>query len=158
MRLSCKTSKFVWVVLETSMYVSGIGNDTSLGGKVWLWVQRDGGTWSFLTWTKNHVLKWWKRHFCFSKKISLTFSSNWVFPYQSGCLSSWSLPEKLIRPSATGKIKFLFSVGNITSFALSLFWVDFWCVHRFQLLDVCNHYVTLPNSPRVQSVSKEQSR
>ena len=38
------------------------------------------------------------------------------------------------------------------------FLVDFWCVHRLQLLHVCNHYVTLLNSPRVQSVSKEQSR
>ena len=23
--------------------------------KVWLWVQRDGGIWSFLTWTKSHL-------------------------------------------------------------------------------------------------------
>ena len=36
--------------------------------------------------------------------------------------------------------------------------VDFRCVHRFQLPKVCNQYVALPNSPRVQSVSKEQSR
>ena len=27
------------------------------------------------------------------------------------------------------------------------FWVDFRCVHRLQLLLVCNQYVTLPNSP-----------
>ena len=26
----------------------------SRASKVWLWVQRDGGIWSFLTWTKNH--------------------------------------------------------------------------------------------------------
>ena len=24
--------------------------------KLWIWVQRDGGKWSFLTWTKNHLL------------------------------------------------------------------------------------------------------
>ena len=23
--------------------------------KVWLWVQRDGGIWSFVTWTRNHL-------------------------------------------------------------------------------------------------------
>ena len=40
--------------------------------------------------------------------------SKWVF------VSSWSPPESLIRPSAAGKIKFPFSLGNITSFALSL--------------------------------------
>ena len=37
---------------------------------------------------------------------------------------------------------FPLSLGNITSFALSLFRVDFRCVHRFQLLKVCNQYVT----------------
>ena len=31
MRFSCLTSKFVWVVLETWMHCSGIGNDSSLG-------------------------------------------------------------------------------------------------------------------------------
>ena len=31
MRFSCLTSKFVWVVLDTSMYFSGIGNGSSLG-------------------------------------------------------------------------------------------------------------------------------
>ena len=31
MRFSCLTSKFVWVVLVTSLYFSGIGNDSSLG-------------------------------------------------------------------------------------------------------------------------------
>ena len=40
----------------------------------------------------------------------------------------------------------------------SFHWVDFWCVHPFQLLNVCNQYVTLQVSPRAQSVSKEQSR
>ena len=36
-------------------------------------------------------------------------------------LSSWSPPGVLIRPSAIGKISSPFSLGNITSFALSLF-------------------------------------
>ena len=41
---------------------------------------------------------------------------------------------------------------------IEFFRMDFRCVHRFQLLKVCDQYVTLPNSPRVQSVSEEQSR
>ena len=72
-------------------------------------------------------------------------------PYQGGCSQVWSLPERLIRPSAAGKMIFPFSLGNIT---LSLFQVDFRCVHRLQLLRVSDQYVTLPNSSRVQSVSK----
>ena len=57
--------------------------------KVWLWVQRDGGIWNSLTWTKNHLSLHRhpevKRPFWFSKKIPLTSSSNWPFPYRDGC-------------------------------------------------------------------------
>ena len=62
--------------------------------KVWIWVQRDGGIWSFLTWTKiiyrftgirKWVMRWWKRPSWFSKKINVTFSLNWSMPYRSGC-------------------------------------------------------------------------
>ena len=60
-------------------------------------------------------------------------------------LRSWSPPRVLTRPSAIAKI-------NLS------FWADFRCVHRLQLLKVCDQHVTLPNSPRIQSVSKEQSR
>ena len=48
--------------------------------------------------------------------------------------------------------------GKYHLFRIESFRVDFRCVHRFQLLKVCDQYVTLPNSPRVQSVSEEQSR
>ena len=34
---------------------------------------------------RKRVLRWWKRPFWFSKKIYVTFSSNWVFSYQGGC-------------------------------------------------------------------------
>ena len=34
---------------------------------------------------RKWVLRLWKRPFWFSKKISLTFSSNWVIPWQGGC-------------------------------------------------------------------------
>ena len=46
---SSNTSKIVLVALVTSMYRSGIGNDSSLG----TWVQRDGGKCSFLTSTRS---------------------------------------------------------------------------------------------------------
>ena len=48
--------------------------------------------------------------------------------------------------------------GKYHLFRIVSFRVDFRCVHRLQLLKVCDQYVTLPNSPRVQSVSEEQSR
>ena len=101
------------------------------------------------------VLRWWKwRPFWFSKK------SLWPSPRigwsrtKVDVLNSWSPPTNFTRPSATGKMIFPF-FGAIL---LPLDWAflsRFRCVHRFQLLNVCNHYVTLPNSHRVQSVSKE---
>ena len=39
---------------------------------------------SCFTGIRKRVMKWWKRPFWFTKKMSVTFSSNWVFPYQSG--------------------------------------------------------------------------
>ena len=55
MRRSCLTSKFVVVVLDTSMFSVESGVILLSASKVWLWVQRDGGMWSFLTWTKSHL-------------------------------------------------------------------------------------------------------
>ena len=34
---------------------------------------------------RKRVVRWWKRPFWFSKKIKVTFSSNWSLPYQGGC-------------------------------------------------------------------------
>ena len=168
MRRSCLTSKFVHAVLETSMYFSGTGKVLLSASNVWLWVQRDGGKWSFLTSTKNHLSL--HQHLEVSLEVVevetlLIFLENffWHCP-RIGCsrikvdvLSSWSPPGSLIRPSAAGKINSPF-FGKYHLFCIESFRVDFRCVHRFQLLNVCNHYVTLPNSPRVQSVSEEQSR
>ena len=78
-------------------------------------------------------------------------------------VSRWmfSVPDLLqgvlIRPSAIGKVNSP-SFGKYHLFRIESFRVDFRCVHRLQLLKVCNQYVTLPNSPRVESVSEEQSR
>ena len=62
--------------------------------KVWLWVQRDGGIWSFLIWTKNLLslhrhpetsLEVVKETLLILQEISVTFSSNWPLRYQGGC-------------------------------------------------------------------------
>ena len=107
---------------------------------------------------KQVVRWWWKRRFWFSKKIKVTFSLNWSLPYQGGCSQVLISSRKFDWSICDWKIISPFSLRNITSFALSLFRVDFRCVHRLQLLKVCNQYVTLPKSPRVESVSEEQSR
>ena len=97
----------------------------------------------------KRVLTWWKRPFWFSKKIYVTLSSNWVFPNQGGCSQFLiSFQERLIFVHLRLEKEFFHFLWEIwLPFALSLFRVDFWCVHRFQLLNVCNQYVSLPNSP-----------
>ena len=72
-------------------------------------------------------------------------------------LRSWSPPGVLIRPSAIGKINSP-SLGNVTSFALSLFeWIyDASIVSNSSGSETCTSPVQI--LPRVQSVSKEQSR
>ena len=72
--------------------------------KVWLWVQRDGGIWSFLTWTKSHFVA-----------SPASGNESWggeggdpsdsprksLWPCRIGCSRSWSPPINFIRPSAT---------------------------------------------------------
>ena len=50
---------------------------------------------------RKWVLRWQKRPFWFSKKISLTFSSNWVFPYQGAC-SQFLISSRKIDSSICG--------------------------------------------------------
>ena len=64
-------------------------------GKVWLGVQRDGGNWSFLTWTKNLLSL--HHHPEMSLKVEeetflilhenqyYSLSLNWSMPYQGEC-------------------------------------------------------------------------
>ena len=109
---------------------------------------------SCFTSIRKWVLTLWRwRPFWFSWKISLTTSPNWVVPYQSDVLSSWSPPTNFIRPSATGNMKFPFFGWERLLPLHWVFWVDLRCVHRFQLLKVCDQYVTLPNStPRTERI------
>ena len=83
-------------------------------------------------------------------------SLNWSMPYQGGC-SQFLISSKGFDSSICDwKNKFsLF--GKYLLFRIDSFRVDFRCVHRFQLLKVCDQYVTLPNSPRNQCISDEYS-
>ena len=130
MRLSCITSKFFWVVLETLMYFNGVENDSSLReqNKGFL-VQRDDGISSFLTLTRRHWSLQGHPKVSLevvedpsdSQKRSLSPSPRiGCSRIRVGVLNSWSPPTHFIRPSATAKVNFPFSFGNITSFALGL--------------------------------------
>ena len=68
----------------------------------------------------KRVVRWWKKPFWFSKKIKVTFSSNWVFPYRCGCSRVLVSSKGFDSSICDCKNKFSF-FGNITSFALSLF-------------------------------------
>ena len=95
------------------------------------WFGRDGGKWSFLTWTKNHSSlhrhpgndSWGcGRDLSDSPRKSILLSP-WIgrCRVEVDVLSSWSPPTNFIRPSATGKRDFPFFGGIISSFALRLF-------------------------------------
>ena len=126
--------------------------------KVWLWVQRDGGIWSFPTWTGNRLSL--HRH---------PASGNESWGGEGGDPSD--SPRKSLWPSPRigwSRIKVMFSVPDLLQqilFVLRLekwffhlcgkyyflciesCWVDFRCVHRFQLLNVCNHMSPFQISP-----------
>ena len=167
MRLSCVTSKFVCVVLETSMYFSGIGNDSSLGewsltlGSRWWWYMKfpDMDQKSFRASPPSRSESWGSGG---GDPSDYPRKSLWSSPrigwsrIKVDVLSSWSPPTNFIRPSAAGNMNFPFSFGKSDFLCIESFCVDFRCVHRFQLLNVCNHQFTLPNSTRVQSISNEQ--
>ena len=108
---------------------------------------------------RKWVLRWWRwRPFWFLKKISLTSFSNWVVPYQGGCSQFLISSNKFYSSICDWKNEFSILFGKCYFLCIESFWVDFRCIHRFQLLNVWDHDGSLPNSPRVQSVSKEQSR
>ena len=161
----------IQICTSSSGYVnvlSGIGNDSSLGeqsltlgSKWWLYKKfPDMDQKSFIASPASGNESWGGGR---ETLLILQEKSTWLSPSIDRCrikediLRSWSPPRSLIRPSAIGKYIFLF-LGKYHFLCIESFWVDFRCVHRFQLLKVCNQYVTLPNSPRVQCVSEEQSK
>ena len=100
--------------------------------KVWLWVQRVGGIWSFLTWTRNDLSL--HRHPEMSREVVeetlLILQENLLnlllelggFRIKVDVLSSWSPPNKFYSSICDWKMNFPFCLGNITSFAVSLFY------------------------------------
>ena len=100
------------------------------------------------------VMRCWKRPFWFSMKISSTLSSNWVIPYQEGCSQFLISSRKFDSSICDWKNEFSIFFVKYHFLCIESFWVDFRCVHRFQLLNVCIQYVILANSLRVQNVSR----
>ena len=60
-------------------------------------------------------------------------------------LRSWSPPRVWFVHLRLEKYILFFFREHIL-FRIESFWVDFWCVHRLQLLKICNQYFTLSNS------------
>ena len=127
MRRSCITSKFVLVVLDTLMYFSGIGNrrvkfDSGFNVMAVYEASRHGPEINnCFTGIRKRFVRWWKRPFWFSKKIKMIFSLNWTLPYQGGCSQVLISSKGFDSSICDWKNKFSFSLGNITSFAVSLF-------------------------------------
>ena len=126
--------------------------------KAWLWVQRDGGIWNFLTWTRNR--SWLHRHPEVSDEVVeetlLILQEN-----QCDCLvelvaavSRWmfSVPDLLLRFWFVCDWKKISLFGKYHLFRIESFRVDFQCVHHLQLLKVCDQFITLPNSTRAQRI------
>ena len=100
---------------------------------------------------RKWVVRWWKRH-CWLVKV--TFSLNWSLPYRSGC--SLVLISSRAFDSSICDWKNKFSLfGKYHLFRIESFRADFRCVHRLQLLKVCDQYVTLPNfHPRTMRIRR----
>ena len=69
---------------------------------------------------RKWVLRWWKRPFWFSKKINVTFSSNWVIPYQGGCSQFLISCNKFYSSICDWKYEISIFFEKYISFALSL--------------------------------------
>ena len=93
-----------------------------------LWVQRDGGTWSFLSWTKNHSSlhhpetsrEVVERPFWFSKKTDVTFSLNWSLRIEVEC-SQFLFSSKGFDLSTCDWKKFPFFFGKHHLFRIESF-------------------------------------
>ena len=135
--------------------------------KVWLSVQRDGGIWTFLKWTQNHLslhqhpevsldvvvveaLLILQENQCYSLLELGDPVSKWMFSVPDLLQRIWFVHLRLEKWIS----QFLWENYFL---CIESFCVDFRCVHRFQLLNVCDHCVTLPNSPRVQSEVVEET-
>ena len=129
MRRSCITSKFVfcssgdvnvlqwnteWFFSRRAKFDSGfnvmVENEVSWHGPEIIY--RFTGIRKWVVWL-------WKRSLWFSKKVNITLSLNWSMPYQGGC-SQFLISSRCFDSSICDGKNFP-CLGNITSFALSLF-------------------------------------
>ena len=170
MRFSCLTSKFVCVVSgNVNVFQWNREWFFSRRVKFWLWVQRDGGIWSFLTWTNSHLTL--HRH----PEVSLEVVEETLLILQENQSDpspridrcrikvdvprSWSPPRCLIRPYAAGKINFSILGVKYHLLCIESFRVDFWCVPSFptpQCLRSVRPPFQIP--PAYRGASEEQSR
>ena len=102
------------------------------------------------------VLRWWKRPFWFSKKIPLTFSSNWMLPVSRWVFPVPDLLQKFDSSICGWKNSIFFE--KYYFLGIESFRVDLWCVHRFQLLNVCNQYVTFQIPPAYRAYPRNNPR
>ena len=160
---------FVWVFLETSIYFSGIENDSTLDAHS---LTLESTCWPHM---KSPEIN--QKSFRFSStsgneswKCSLGGGSSdsprkswWRSPrigwsrVKEDFFSSWSLPENFNVPSETGICIFT-TFRRYHLLRIESFQHGFWCVYLFQLLKVHIQYVSFPNSPRIQDKVKEDSR
>ena len=153
MRRSGLTSKFVCVVLETSMFFSG----------EWFFSWRAKFHSGFNVWRYMKFPDMDKKSFIASPAFGNESWGGGRDPSDSPRKSMWLSPwigrrrtkVDVLRSWSKGfdssicdrKYEFSFFLRKYHLFRIESFWVDFRCVHRLQLLKVCDQYVTLPNSP-----------
>ena len=118
--------------------------------KVWLWWRymkfpdMDQKIISCLTIIRRWVLKW--RPVWFSWKIVLVLFSVTAVPYQGGMVSEPDLSQMVLLFHLRAGI---WNVHHFWALTLPLHWVfqrEFWCVHLFQLLNVCDQNVSFPDA------------
>ena len=146
MRRSSITSKVVIVALVTSIFRSGIWNNSSPARTVWLSVQRDDGKCSSLQRTRNHFLHHHHPAMSVEMVVKTPSDSPRRFPCSSprsrwsrikvDVLRTWSPPRNLTVPSAIGNIIF----NIFWALTLPSHWVS---GHRFQMRpSFCNSYMS----------------
>ena len=130
--------------------------------KVWLWVQRDGGLWSFLTWTKSLTAspipgnESWG---CGRDPSDSPRKSMLLSPWVGRCrtkvdvLRSWSPPRVWFIHLRLEK-SFSFFIGKYHLFRIESFWVDFLMRPSFPtpqcLQPICHPFKFTPRTERIQ--------
>ena len=88
----------------------------------------------------------------------MTFSTNWLIPYQGGCFQCLIASKWLYCSICDWENEFFTTFRQYHLFCGESFSMDFWYVHLFQLLKIRDKYVSFPDSPRVQYIAMEDSK